>query len=152
MKVLNFIPALALLLFAGFSLSSCAKEEAAEVLVPTTHLELGDRELQFSEGFSLPAEAPNWTEEQIVDYIKSVKNGEVIVERSYDHDDYVSACGQCAAFHPQSLKICVGGDAYVVITTNFLYSGSCSSCDLSMLWNVYRYPEGSSIVNCTVGP
>jgi len=29
MKLLNFIPALALLLFAGFSLSSCAKEDAA---------------------------------------------------------------------------------------------------------------------------
>jgi len=103
-----------------------------QVLVPTTDLELGDTELQFSEGFSLPAEAPNWAEEQIVDYIKSVENGEVIVERSYNYDEHVSACGQCAAFHPRSFKVCVGSDAYVVITREFLYSGYyCSSCDQS---------------------
>lgn len=138
MKVLNLIPALAFLFFASFSFSSCAKEEVAEIASPTTSIESGNAELQFSSTFSLPAEAAEWTEEEIASYIQQVEKGEIIVERS-DLGD-VEVCMACVFGLPTRFILCVGGSsAYLLLTPNSITDAQamgCDACELHMAWSV----------------
>lgn len=134
MKTLNVIFALSVLFVFAFSVSSCTKDGASELNELTTADANEDSPFLYS--FSLPAEAPDWTEEQIFDYLKRVESGEILVERTYT---YSTPCSECvAADLPHRLVVCINSSlCFLVLSPNSMvgcFEDHCSAVDY---WTVY---------------